>query len=76
MSGNPSQREARPVNTTKITITKRTTLTFYSRPTVDELVDALGQVPDDWRNGKVEFHVSRDQRDGDTITLTVEAGGR
>ncbi|OCB51630.1 hypothetical protein A5722_30955 [Mycobacterium vulneris] len=57
-----------------VTITKRTTITLYGRPTVDELAEALDQVPDEWRqNARVTIAVSRDQRDGDTITITVDA---
>ncbi|ORA24921.1 hypothetical protein [Mycobacterium aquaticum] len=56
-----------------VTITKRTTITLYGRPTVDELVDALGQVPESWRNGRVDIKVHSDQRDGTTITITVDA---
>lgn len=56
-----------------VSVTKRTTITLYGRPTVNELVDALGQVPEEWRGGRVAVNVRSDQRDGDTITLTVDA---
>ncbi|SKR27683.1 Uncharacterised protein [Mycobacteroides abscessus subsp. abscessus] len=59
---------------TTTTITKRATITFYKPPTVTELVQELQKLPDEWHTGRVTAYQSDSQRDGTTITFTIDAG--
>lgn len=57
-----------------IHVTRNATITFYKAPTVDEVIDQLAKLPEDMRSGRVHVKQTDSQRDGTTITFTIDAG--